>query len=68
MIFSRLEGKSKGVFNLLPLDPGLGLYLPGAPKTIKIPGFWYLKSRFIGGENLCFLWFWVLLVRDKSRS
>ena len=26
------------------------------------PCFWYLKTRFFGGENLCFSWFWVLPV------
>ena len=26
------------------------------------PCFWYLKTSFLGGENLCFSWFWVLLV------
>ena len=26
------------------------------------PCFWYLKTTFFGGENLCFSWFWVLMV------
>ena len=33
---------------------------PRAPKTIKKTSFWYLKTRFFGGENRCFSWFWVL--------
>ena len=41
--------------------------LPGAPKTIK-NFFWYLKTRFFGGENLCFSWFWVPQVNRKPQN
>ena len=30
-----------------------------SPQTHQKPCFWYLKTRFFGGENLCFSWFWV---------
>ena len=40
--------------------------LPGAPKTIKILVFWYLKTRSFGGENLGFSWFGVPQVTTWS--
>ena len=37
------------------------IYL-GHPLNHQRPCFWYLKTSFFGGGNLCFSWFWVLLV------
>ena len=32
------------------------------------PGFWYLKTRFFGGENHCFSWFWVPQVNPEKKG